>query len=198
MPMRIIEAALVPVLLSGVAFAQRGTLEVLATDWRGEQIRRPDITVTSVSRGIEYKPQSGRSRLTLEHDLYRVRVEASGFNSAEKIVGVYSGSVLSVISLTVGGLYPRPSPILRGQVLGFNPRESRSPNTYVRLIPLFGQESKESRISKQGTFEIVEYIPGDHLLVVVVNGQIRSTQRVDLIKHQEHVEVDLTKQPSAP
>lgn len=39
MPMRIIEAALVPVLLSGVAFAQRGTLEVLATDWRGGQIR---------------------------------------------------------------------------------------------------------------------------------------------------------------
>lgn len=186
------------VLFAGLAFAQRGTLEVLVTDQRGEEIHRSNITVTSVSRGVEYKLQPGKTRITVEYDQYRVKAEGSGFKSAEKIVGVYSRSVLSVISLTVGGLSPRPSPVINGRLLGFNPRESRSPNSYVRLIPFFGQESQESRITKEGTFEIVEYRPGDHLLVVVVNGQIRSTHRVTLIKHQEQIEVDLAKWKVAP
>jgi len=168
---------------------QRGRLTVLVTDQFGNEVSAR-VSITSVSRKRPQEVKSGK-RVVLEYDLYRISAYAPGFREEEKRVRLYSSDVLAVLSLPLGRLSPQSYTVLEGTVQGLPSQYAQKGMCYVKVIPVFGQVTQEAVIAADGRFLLKEFDGGEHVIVVVCQGNVLSVKPVKLIKSHEAIEINL-------
>lgn len=168
---------------------QTGRLTVLVTDQLGNRVSAK-VSITSVSRKRPLEVQSGH-KVVLEYGVYRISAYAPGFREEEKRVKVFASDVLAVLSLPLGWISPESYTVLEGTVQGLPSQYAQKGMCYVKVIPVFGQVTQEAVIAADGRFRLKECDGGEHVIVVVCQGNVLSVKPVKLIKSHEAIEIDL-------
>jgi hypothetical protein len=124
---------------------------------------------------------------------YVVWAGFSAFSNELRVVQVSQKKVTVVVGANIGEL-PTWDYSISGRVLGRLPTGTKS---FVRLLGVFSNASRESTIGSDGTFELSFVIDGDYLLMVVDDAGILASKRITQPPHGP-LEIDLVKDSVLP